>query len=122
MQIDLLGLDVQDVARLPSAHEIAAQSLAQIRDQVLNRPDRGPGRLPRPQLFDQAVYRDHLACMEQEHGQEGALLRPPQLERLSLRPDLERAQDAELDLLHLCRFTTGRGRLLAVSERAVSRV
>ena len=113
-QIDLLGLDVQDVARLPSAHEIAAESLPQVRDQVLNRPDRRPGRLPRPQLLDQAVRRDDLACTEQEHGQEGALLRPPQLERSSLRPDLERAQDTELDLLHLCRFTTGSRRLLPV--------
>ena len=114
VQVDLLGLDVQDVARLASANEIAAERLAQIRDQVLNRPDRGSAEASRPQLFDQAVCRDHLACMEQEQGQEGALLRPPQLERPSLHPDLERAQDAELDPLHLCRFTTGRRRLLAV--------
>ena len=113
MQIDLLGLDVQDVAGLPSAHEVTAECLAQIRDQVLEGADRSFGRLCRPQLFDQAVCRDHLACMEQQQHQEGALLSPPQLERTSVRPNLERAQDAELGLLHLCRFTTGRHRLPA---------
>ncbi len=74
VQIDLLGLDVQHVARLPSAHEIAAERLAQVRDQVLERPDRRLRRLPRPQLLDQAVCRDDLACMEQQQRQEGALL------------------------------------------------
>jgi hypothetical protein len=50
--------------------------------------------------------------MEEQQRQESALLSPPQLERMSVRPDLERAQDAELGLFHLCRFTTGRRRLL----------
>jgi hypothetical protein len=51
--------------------------------------------------------------MEQQQSQEGALLSPFQLERMPLQQDLELAEDAELDLLHLCRFTTDNALLLA---------
>jgi hypothetical protein len=44
--------------------------------------------------------------VQQQQRQEGALLSPFQLERASLRPDFERAEDAELDVLHVRRFTT----------------
>ena len=44
--------------------------------------------------------------MEQQQSQEGALLPPFQLERMPLHQYLERAEDAELDLLHRIGFTT----------------
>jgi hypothetical protein len=46
--------------------------------------------------------------MEQQQGQEGALLRPLELERAPLHPDLEWAEDAELDVLHRVGSTTWR--------------
>ena len=40
--------------------------------------------------------------MEHQQRQEGPLLPPFQLERMSLHEHLERAESAELDVSHLC--------------------
>jgi hypothetical protein len=88
------------------AHDLAAQCLAQIGDQVLHGSDRGLWRLSGPQLLDQAVGGDHLTGIEHQQRQEGALLSPFQLERTSLHPDLERPEDAKLDFRHQCGSTT----------------
>ena len=74
MQVDLFGSDVQDVAGVLRAHELATERLAEIRDQVLERADRRLRRASGPELLDQAVGRDHLARMEHQQRQEGALL------------------------------------------------
>jgi hypothetical protein len=57
--------------------------------------------------------------MEQQQRQECALLSPFELERTSVHPDLERTEDAKLDLLHLGRFTTVKRPLLAPGVSSV---
>ena len=95
--------------------------LAQVRDKVLQRADRCLGRLAGPQLLYEEVRGHHLARMEQQQRQEEALLPPLQLERASLHQDLERAQDAELDVLHQAGSTTVKdGCPDATRERRVS--
>src|SRR3954452_14051517 len=55
MQIDLFRLDVDDLAGVMRAHELRAEDLAELRDQVLERADRRLRRAPRPKLLDQTV-------------------------------------------------------------------
>ena len=93
----MLGVDPQDVARRPRLERFGAEQLAELGDEVLQR---GRGRLRRllpPQLGDQPVGADDLACVHEEQSQEGALLLPAQRQRAAGTDDLERTEDSEFD-------------------------
>jgi hypothetical protein len=97
VQVDTLAFDVEEIAGLAGAEEVASEHFPQTRDHVSERANRCLGRPAGPELLDQTVGGDNLAGVKQQQRQEGALLPPLQLERASLHPDLEWAEDAELD-------------------------
>jgi hypothetical protein len=58
---------------------------------------RGWRRARAPQLVDQPIGRDHLVRAEEQHGEEGALLRTAERHRFAADPDLQRPEQAEPD-------------------------
>ena len=95
-EIQLLGLDPEQVAgRLRDEHA-GRKELAELRDEVLERGRRRLRALLAPELLDDAIARQHLARVDQQEREE----RPRSLSserEWALRPDdLERSEDAEL--------------------------
>ena len=95
--VDVVVDDVEGVARRRGAEDIRAEQLAQLRDEVLERALRGLGRPLPPQCIDEAVDGDDLARVEQEEGQQGAVLLPGQ-ENLVLAVD--HAQRSQQSVMH----------------------
>ena len=99
-EVDPLGPDPQGVAagmRLEVVGRAGrAEDPADARDDGLQ----GVARLPRrlaPEGVDQAVARDHLAVPQEQDRQQRALAGARDLERTSVRPQLERPEDPVLD-------------------------
>ena len=57
------------------------------------------GRVLAPELVDQPVSRNHLARVQEEHGEQRTWLGPAQGNLAAFVPHLERSQDSELHLL-----------------------
>jgi hypothetical protein len=51
------------------------------------------------QLFDQAIARDDSIGVQQEEGEQGTLATPPDRQRCAADPNLERAENRELETL-----------------------
>ena len=98
-QIELIRLQADPVAGRARLDRLGAERLAELRDEVLERRRRGRRRLTGPERVDQAVGRDDAAGVEQEQGEQRALLRAAERDHLSVDRHLERAQDPELDHL-----------------------
>ena len=77
------------------------------------------GRVVTPQLLDQAVARDGRARVDQEEREDAALLHAAQAKLLVPRPDLERAEDAEVET---CRQMPTVPRVSALRQGSVSEV
>jgi hypothetical protein len=104
VEIDLLGVEDEPIPRCVRLDGLGSQLLAEARDEVLERADRGLRRFSGPQLLDEPVGRDDLADAKQEQSQQGPLLRTAELELPAVDQDLERPEDAELDWGHLDLF------------------
>ena len=100
-------LEAAQIERLrPGADQVAgrprldrrAQQLAQVGDLALDLRDGGRGRFAAVELVGQPVDRDDPIGVEQQDRQHGALPRSTEVDALPLVEDLERAEDAELEL------------------------
>src|SRR5205085_8654641 len=89
VEVDLVRLRGEEVSTSVGDEEIGAERLSQMRDVDLDRLQGGGGRAFPPKLVDQAIRRDNLAPMQQEHGQQGALFGAAEREGPLLRDDLE---------------------------------
>ena len=78
MEIQVVGLDPEDVAGGPGLQHVLRKRLAESRDVDPQRTVGPLGRVLPPELVDQAVTRNDLVVTEQEHGQQGARLLPAQ--------------------------------------------
>jgi hypothetical protein len=75
VHVDLVWVDAQDVAgRLRGEHPVR-EHLAQPRDVHLHARDGGLGRALAPEFIDEAVARNDLVRVQEEHGEECALFR-----------------------------------------------
>src|SRR6266545_5120692 len=95
-QVQLAGIDPQPIAGRVGPDPLRAEQLAQRGDVAVQRR-RGAGRrrLP-PERLDEPVGADHLVPVQEQHRQQGALLRPPRGEVAVAVEDLERTEDREL--------------------------
>src|SRR4029453_8995530 len=94
-EVELVGLHAQHVSRRPRLDAILPEHLAELGHVDLQRLRRGLGRIALPDRVDQPVLRDDAVRLEEEHREQGPLLRPAEIEHLSGGRGLERAQDAE---------------------------
>ena len=101
--IDGVAGELQDVPGRPGrdGRRGRPEGLAQPGDVGLERVAGRPWRGLAEHLVDQPVHRDDGAATEQERRQQRPLARSRHREGPAGDPDLERPQDAELDLLRL---------------------
>jgi len=59
--------------------------------------DRADRRVAGVELLGDAIDRDHASGLQQQQGEDGALVAPPERELGAIATRLERAEDAELD-------------------------
>ncbi len=95
-EIELIGFDPQQIAGHLRLHALPAEHLSELRDVHLQSLVRRRRRLVVPQRVDQPVAGDDPVRLHQEQSQKRALLLPAEIERSSVRQDLERAQDPKL--------------------------
>jgi len=118
--VDGVGRHLQQVPGRPGGDD------GRRRPEGLAQPDdvglEGVAGLPRrglpEHLVDEPVHRDDVAAPQHERGQQRPLARPRHLDGPAGDPDLERPQDAELDLL---RLPGHRGIIASFPARAVGR-
>ena len=106
VEIELVGLDPDDVAGRSGRQHVLRKRLAKSRDVD---PQRGGGVLGRvlaPELVDQPVSGNDLVGVEEEHGEKRTRLGPAEGDLAAFVPHLERSQDPELHLA----WPPGRGR------------
>ena len=96
-QIELVGLELEDVAGGPGEQAGGPEQLAQLRDGVLQR---GGGRawwvLP-PELVDEPLRRHHFVHTQEEERQERALISAAEQNGFVPVENLERTEDPELE-------------------------
>ena len=95
-QVELVGLDPQQVARLTGHDPLLAEHLAEPGDVHMERLLRGLRRIVLPQAVRQPVGRDDGVGVEEQHRQQRALLRAPEIQEPALRCHFQRAEDPEL--------------------------
>ena len=78
-RVDLLGLDVEHVARRPCEHRVLTERRAQPRNVDPEGAFRAARGLALPELVDQPVARDRPPWLDEEQGEEPSL--PPATER-----------------------------------------
>jgi hypothetical protein len=97
VEVDGVGLDLQEVPGRAGDEDVGLQDLAQGGDVDLDELDGGSGRPLAPQLVDDPVARHDLVRVEQQQSQQGSLLRRPEPDRRTVHHRLQRAQQPELD-------------------------
>ena len=114
VEVELPRSDVEDVpgrprdehAALAARRPLGLDQLAQLRDVAVQCRDGGARRLVAPQLVDEAIGGHDLIGLEQQECEQAALLETAERKRAAFAPDLERAQDPELDrALHAAKLT-----------------
>ncbi len=96
VQIQLVGLELDDVAGRTRRDGVGPEHLAQIRDVALEHDLHGPRRLLPPELVDDAVGCHHLVCVQEKKCEHRALLRAAEGKRPSALPRLERSENSEV--------------------------
>ena len=96
MEVELPGLDAEDVAGRLRDQRVCAEQLAELRDEVLERGDRGFRRLLAPQLIDDPVGRDDRTRVDEEKPEEGPLLLTSERDGSGLVCDVDRTEDPVL--------------------------
>ena len=105
VEVELVGLDSNDVARRSRGQHIRRKCLAQPRDVDPQRSGSVLGRVLAPEVVDQPVTGNDLVEVKKEHSEKGTRLRPAEGDLAAVIPRLERSQDPELHL-----WPPGRGR------------
>ena len=102
-RIEPLGIESQLVAAVAGQHDplgtvalAAGQCLAQVRDVDLQCLPGGRRGSLAPQLVDHAVSGERLVGVQQQQGEQCALLAPAQRDRVAPVAGLEGAEDAEV--------------------------
>ena len=90
MEIELVGLDAEDVARRSGRQNIRRQCLAKAGDVDPQRRRATLERVLAPHVVDQAIGGNDLVGAEEEGGEEGARLRPAEGNLAAPVPHLER--------------------------------
>ena len=96
VQVQLVGLELDDIAGGTRRDGVGPEHLAQIRDEALEHDLHGPRRLLSPKLIDQAVGCHHLVCVQEKEREHRALLRAAECKRPSAVPRLERSENSEV--------------------------
>ena len=107
-EVELTGVDADQVAGRPRDDRLGPERLAKLDDEVLQRVRRRARRLARPQCVDQPVGRDHAAGVEEQEGEQRPLLRRAERDSLAVGDRLQRAEDPELDHCARCNRPGGR--------------
>src|SRR6478609_1763203 len=95
-EIELLGLDPEQVAgRLRDEHA-GRKQLPKLRDEVLERGRRRLRALLTPELLDDAIARQHLASVDQQKREERPRSLASERDCALRADDLERSEDAEI--------------------------
>ncbi len=98
MEIELVGLDPDDVAGRSRRQHVLRKRLAQSRDVDAQRSGGVLRRVLAPELVDQPVGGNDLVRVEEENGEKRTRLGPAQGDLAFSVPHLERSQDPELHL------------------------
>jgi hypothetical protein len=96
VQIELLALELEHVARRTRDDARGPERLPQLRDVYLEGSRRGRRWALAPEGVDQAILRDDLVRVQQEEGEQGPLLSAAHGKRARPLPNLQRAEDFEL--------------------------
>src|SRR4051794_24288202 len=94
MSVELIGVRAQHIAAVRGLDRAGAQCLPKTGDVSLDSGARLPGRVLRPELFDQLVLRDRVIPIQQKEGENGALLQLAERKRLIAAADLNLPKDA----------------------------
>jgi hypothetical protein len=103
--VDAFGIDPEDVAR-GAGHEdlgltpcsLRFEQLPQLGDVHVEDVGGRFGRLARPEVVDQPVGRHDLAGVQEQRGEQRALLGAPETERLPSTTDFERPENQEVQV------------------------
>ena len=96
--VHLPGIDVECVPGRTRHDVLAPERLPQRRDHVLERRGRRPGRLPVPEHLEQRVGRDHPIGVQQQQGEQNALLLAAERQLAAVCVgDLERAEQPKIE-------------------------
>ncbi len=98
VEIELVGLDPDDVAGRSGRQHVLRKRLAQSRDVDAQRSGGVLGRVLAPELVDQPVGGNDLVRVEEEHGEKRTRLEAAEGDLAAFVPHLERSQDPELHL------------------------
>ena len=106
VRVQLVRPNSEDVARTTcdknllrvAGHVPDVQRLSKLRDMDLDGLYGGRRWPIPPQLIDQPIDRDDFVSVEEEDGEKRALLDAAEANLATLRPDLDRAEDAKLHL------------------------
>src|SRR5581483_10372271 len=98
LEVELAGLEAQAVGLPARLDPLGAERLPEAVHVDLERGDGRAGRIVAPDQVDEPVARNRLAGAEQERGEHGPLLRPPERDPALVRAGLDRAQHAEFHL------------------------
>jgi hypothetical protein len=88
-QVELLWLEPHDVARRAGLDHVRTERLSQLRDEVLERGHRRRRWIPLPERLDETVERDDPSRLEQEHREQGPLLRTADRDRFAICASLQ---------------------------------
>ncbi len=96
MEVELTVADPDEVAGGLRQDQIPAERLAQLGDVHLERRPGGLREVRHPELVDEPVAGDDLVGVQQQGGEQGALLRAAEPQDPAFFPDLERPEDPKL--------------------------
>jgi hypothetical protein len=99
VEIELVGLEPDEVARRPSGQHVVRERLAKSRDVHVKGLGGADRHVLTPELVDQPVSGDHVVGVEQKQRQKRARLESAQGHLAAFVPNLERPEDPELHLL-----------------------
>ena len=116
VEIELVGLDPDEVARRPGRQHVVRKGLAKSRDVDAQRGRGVLGRVHAPELVDQPVGRNDLVRVEEKRSEQRTWPGPAQRNLAAFLPHLERSQDPKLHP-HASRC----GTLTAVARLSASR-
>src|SRR5215216_687835 len=84
VEVEPVAIDLHRVAGWPRLEDAGAQHLTEARDVNLEHLRGGRGHALAPEIIDQALTGDGAARVQQQVGQQGALLRAPEPDRVPL--------------------------------------
>jgi hypothetical protein len=96
LEIQLLAGDPKQVAGRLGFEPLLAEQFSKTGHVDVQRLVGALGRVAFPERIHEPVLRDNLVRVQQQHGQQGALLRAAEIDRLSVGVNVQRAQDSKL--------------------------